>query len=111
MGWPPISWSHVFHTSSQEVLETEPIIDEIKEVFLHNKINSNVMRVGYIILAAVAESEIDKNNCLLESQSTRNAFANDKYLSNTINYPDRQYSHVHCNSGVTYTTKIGDLPV
>ena len=38
----------------------EPITDEIKEAFYFNKCNINVMRVGYTILDAAAESGIDK---------------------------------------------------
>ena len=33
MGWPTIYWAHVFQTSSQGVLQTEPITDETKEKF------------------------------------------------------------------------------
>ena len=59
MGWPPISWTHVFQTSSQEVLQMEPITDEVKENNLRNKRRSNIMRVWNTILAAEAESGID----------------------------------------------------
>ena len=53
---------------------------------------------------------IDVNGCLIDNQSTHNAFINGKYLSNTINAPDGKCLCVHCNAGVTYTNKIGDIP-
>ena len=68
------------------------------------------MHVGNTILAAAAEAGIDKNWCLLDNQSTWNAFINGKYLSNIRNAADRKYLRVHCNAGVTHTNKIGDLP-
>ena len=93
IGFPNKEWDYIpspgivfFQTSSQEVLQTEPIIDEIKESFLHNKCNDNVMSVGDTILAATAESGIDKNWCIFDNKSTCNAFINGKYLSNIINY-------------------------
>ena len=74
------------------------------------KCNVNIMRVGYTILDDESESDIDENWCLIDNQSTCNAFINWKYLSHTIYAPDGQYLCVHCNVGVTYTKKIGDLP-
>ena len=67
------------------------------------------MHVGNTILAAAAESIINENWCLLDNQSTWNAFINKKYLSNIRDAPDGQYLRVHFNSGVTYTKKVGDL--
>ena len=62
-------------------------------------------------MAAAAEDGIKKTNgCLIDNQSTCNAFINVKYMSNIINFPDRQYLCVHYNAGVTYTKNIGDLP-
>ena len=68
------------------------------------------MHVGDTILAAAVEAGIDKNWCLLDNQSTCNAFINGKYLSNIRDAPDGQYLRVHCNAGVTHTNKIGDIP-
>ena len=68
------------------------------------------MHVGNTILAAAAEAGIDENWCLLDNQSTCNAFINKKYLSNIRDAPNVQYLCVHCNSGVTHTNNIGDLP-
>ena len=62
------------------------------------------------ILAAASEARIDENWCLLDNQKTCNAFINRKYLSNVIDAPDGKYLRVHCNSGLTHTNKIGDLP-
>ena len=68
------------------------------------------MHVGNTILDAAAETGIDENWCLLDNQSTCNAFINKKYLSNIIDATDRKYIRFHCNVGVTHTNKIGDLP-
>ena len=68
------------------------------------------MHVGNTVLAAAAEDGIDENWCLLDNQSTCNAFINKKYLSNIRGDPDGKYLRVHCNAGVTHTNKIGDLP-
>ena len=68
MGLPLIFWTHVFQTSSQEVLHTEFITDETKEVFSHKKRNSNIMCMGDTILATAADVGIDENWCLLENQ-------------------------------------------
>ena len=67
------------------------------------------MYVVDTILDAATESGIDENWCLLDNQSTCNAFINGKYLSNTRNAPDRKHLHVHYNTGVTYTNTIGDI--
>ena len=68
------------------------------------------MHVGDTILVAAAEDGIDENWCLLKNQSTCNAFINKKCLSNIRDATYGQYLRVHCNSGVTHTNKIGDLP-
>ena len=88
----------------------DPIKYESQEVFSHNKFNANIIHVVNTILDAEAESGIDKNWCLLNNQSTCNAFINGKYLSNVIDDPAGKYLCVHFNSVVTYTKKIGDLP-
>ena len=51
-----------------------------------------------------------KNWCLLNNPSTCNAFINEKYLWKIVNAIDGKYLRVHCNAGVTYTKKIGELP-
>ena len=91
-------------TSTQEVPQTEPINNSVK------KGNSRIIHVSNIILAAAVEAGIDENWCLLDKQLTCNTFINEKYLSNIRDAPDGQYLCVHCNAGVTYTNKIGDLP-
>ena len=68
------------------------------------------MQVGDTILAATSEDRIDENCCILNNQSTCNTFINGKYLSNIRDAPDVQYIRVNCNTGVTNTNKIGDLP-
>ena len=92
--------------SSQEVLHTEPITDEIKQSFSHKKRNANVIPVGYNIMADAEEARIVKNWYLLDNKSTFNAFINGKSMSNVRNYRDRKYLHAHCNEVVTYTNKI-----
>ena len=72
--------------------------------------NSSIMNVGDTILAAAAEAAIDENWCLLDNQSTYNAFINGKYLSNIRDATDGKYLRLHCNAGVTHINKIGDLP-
>ena len=68
------------------------------------------MLVGGTILDYVEESVIDESCCLLENQSTCNAFINGKYLSNIGNASDGKYLCVHCNAGITYTNKFTNLP-
>ena len=68
------------------------------------------MHVGDTILAAATEARIGENWCLLNNQSTCNAFINKKYLLNIRYAPDRQYLPVHCSSGLTHTNKTVDLP-
>ena len=72
--------------------------------------DANIIHVGCTILADAAEAGIDENWCLLDNQSTCNAFINKKYLSNIIDAPNGQYICFHCNAGVIHTNKIGDLP-
>ena len=88
----------------------ETLTDKVQEVFSRNKRNAKIMCVVDTILAAKSESSIDKNWCLIDNQSTCNALINEKYLSNIEYDPDGKYLRVHCNGGVTYTNKIGDLP-
>ena len=111
MGSPTKEWGKLpftglmfCQTSTQEVRQTEPINKSVR------KGDSRIMHVGDNILAAAAEAEIDENWYLLDNQSTCNAFINKKYLSNIRDASDGEYLHVHCNSGVTHTNKIVDLP-
>ena len=57
--------------------------------------NTTIIHVGDIVLAAAAEAGIDQNWCLLDNESTCNAFINGKYLSNIIGNPDGKYILVH----------------
>ena len=68
------------------------------------------MHVVYTILAVAIEAIIDGSLCLLDNQSTCNAFIDGKYISKFRDSPGGKYPCVHCNSGVTYTNQIGDLP-
>ena len=99
-----------FQTSPQEVLQMEPIRYKSQEMFSRNKVNNNIMCVRDTILAPAEESSIDEHLLLIDNQSICNAFANGKYLWNIRDDPYRQYLRAHCNSGVTYTNKICDLP-
>ena len=72
MGIPTKEWDGLpspelmfFQTSSQEVLHMEPFTDEVQEVFLCNKHDSNIMCVGDTTLAAAVEDFIDENWCLI----------------------------------------------
>ena len=65
-----------YQTSTQEVTHAEPINNSV------NKGNASIIHVGDNILASTAEARIDENWCLLDNQSTCNAFINEKYLSN-----------------------------
>ena len=91
-------------TSTQEVPQTEPINNNMK------KGNYSIMHVGDTILDVVEEFRMNENWCLIDNQSTCNAFINRKYLSNIRDDSDGKYLRVRCNSGVTRTNKIGDLP-
>ena len=46
----------------------EPITDKVKEIFLCNKRNTNIMCVVDIILADPAEANIDENWRLIDNQ-------------------------------------------
>ena len=110
IGSPTNEWGEIpstglmfCQTSTQEDLQTKSINNSVREG------DASIMHVGDNILADAAEAVIDKNWCLLDNQSTCNAFINGKYLSNIVDAPDGQYLRVHCNSGVTHTNNIGDL--
>ena len=75
----------------------ETITDRVKEVFLCNKHNSNIILVGDTILSATSEAGIYENWCLLDNYSTCNAFFNCKYLPNIIDAPNGQYLRIHYN--------------
>ena len=90
-------------TPKQEVPQIEPTNNIVR------KVNASIMHVGDTILAAGAEARINENECLLDNQSTCNAFINEKYLSNIRDAPDGQYLCVHCNAVVTHNNKSGDL--
>ena len=66
--------------------------------------------MGDAILSDTAEAGINENRCLFDNHLTCNAFINGKYLSNIRDTPNGQYLRVHCNSGVTHTKTIGDIP-
>ena len=68
----------------------EPITDEVKEIFPHNKRNSYIIPVGDTILDAAVEAGTDETCCLLYNKSTCNAFIMVKYLSNIRYAPDGQ---------------------
>ena len=91
-------------TSTQDVRQTEPINNSVR------KGDAIIMHVGDTILDAAVEAGIDEDWCLINNQSTCNAFINEKYLSNIRDVPYGKYLCVHCNAGVTHTNKIGDLP-
>ena len=111
MGSPTDEWGELLshglmlcQTLTQEARQNQYINNSVR------KSDSSIMHVGNTILAASEEAGIDENWCLLDNQSTRNAFINGKYLSNIRYAPDGQYLHVHCNKGATHTNKIVDLP-
>ena len=117
MGIPNKEWDDLpspgimfLQTSSQEVLNMEPITDEFQGVFSRNKRNTKIMCVRDTILASSAEAGIDEDWCLLDNQSVCNAFINVKYLSKTRDDTDVKHLCFHWNSGVTYTNNIGELP-
>ena len=91
-------------TSTQEVRQTKSIENSVR------KGDAIIVHVGDTILAVVVEDRIDENWCLLNNQSTCNAFIKEKYLSNVIDAPYGIYLRVHFNAEVTHTNKIGDLP-
>ena len=111
MGSPTDEWGELpspglmlCQTSTQEARKNQYIKNSVR------KGDARIMHMGDTILDAAAEAGIDENWCLLNNQSTCNAFINKKYLSNIRDAPDGQYLRVHCNSGVTHTNKIGDIP-
>ena len=69
-----------------------------------------MMHVEDTILSAAAEAVIGENWCLLDNQSKWNTFINERYITNITNAPVIKYLYVHCNTGVTYTKTIGDIP-
>ena len=87
----------------------EPIIDKVQEVLLLNTRNTNIMHMGYTILADATESGIDENCCLIDNQSTCKAFINGKYMSSIRDPLDGKYPNIHCNTGVNYTNTIGEF--
>ena len=111
MGSPTEEWGELTshglmfcQTSTQEVQQTEPINTSVR------KDDSIIMQVGDTVMGAAAEALIDENWCLLDNQSTCNAFINRKYPSNIRDAPNEQYLRVHCNAGVTHTNNIGYIP-
>ena len=94
----------VFETSNQEVKQNESINNSVR------KVDTSIIHVGDAILDTAAEAGIDENYYLLNNQSTCSAFINKKYLTKIRDAPDGQYIRLHCNSGVTYTNKIGEPP-
>ena len=86
------------------------ITDKVQEFLSRNKRNSNIIHLVDNILADAAEAIIDENWCHIDNKLACNPLINGKYLSNIRDAPERQYIRVHCNEGVTYTNKIGDLP-
>ena len=98
MGSPTEEWGELpspglmsYQTLTQEDIQTEYINNIVR------KVDASTMHMGDTILAAAAEAGIDENWCLLDNQSTCNAFMNKKYLSNIRDVPDGQYLRVHCN--------------
>ena len=65
MGIPTKEWDDLQYpglmfcqTSSQEVLQMEPIIDKFQEVLSRKKCNANIMRLRDTILATGSEAGI-----------------------------------------------------
>ena len=80
MGSPTEEWGELpppglmfYQTSTQESRQTNYINNSVR------KGDARIMHVGDTILAAAAEAGIDENWCLLDNQSTCNAFINGKY--------------------------------
>ena len=110
MGWPPISCTHVFTYLIKISIADGTYHWWIQRFVLRNKHNVNIMRVGYTNMDAATEAVINKNWCRLDNKSTCNDLINGEYMSNIRDAPDGQYLCVHCNTVVTYTTNIWDLP-
>ena len=89
LGKLPSTGLMFFQTSIQEVRQTEPISNSVR------KGDTRIIHVGNTILDAAVEARIDENWCLLNNQSTCNAFINEKYLSNIRDAPNGQYIRVH----------------
>ena len=111
MVWPPTSWTHVFPDLITRILADVNHRWWIQGKNSRKKRNDIILHVGDTILAAAEEASIDESWCLLNNQSTFNAFINGKYISKIIDAPDGKYLRVHCNAGVTYTNNIVDLHV
>jgi hypothetical protein len=56
-----------------------------------------------------APGSINKDWCLLDSQSTCNVFVNPRYLTNIRMAPGGQEMHIHCNAGTVICRTIGEL--
>ena len=77
MGSPTDEWGELSSTglifcktSTQEARQNQSINNSVR------KGDSIIMHVGNTILSAAAEAGIDENECLLDNQSTCNAFIN-----------------------------------
>ena len=103
-GKPPSPGLMFCQTSTQEVPQTEPINNSVREG------NASIIHVVDTFLADTAEAVIDENWCLLDNQLTYNAFTNLKKISNIRDATYGKYIRVHCNSVMAHTNKIGDLP-
>ena len=88
----------------------DTITDKFQEVLLYNKRNGNIICVGDTILDTATEAGIGENWCLIDNQSTCNAFTNGNYLPKIRDASGGQYICFHCNVGVTYTNNIDDFP-
>ena len=89
MGYPTEEWGKLqspgvmfCQTSTQEARQTKSISNIVR------KGDARIIHAGNTILAAASEAGIDENWCLLDNQSTCNAFINGKYLSNIRDAPD-----------------------
>ena len=92
MGQSTISCPHFLPKLNSRGPKNEPINNSVR------KGDASIIHVVNTILAAAAEVGIDENWCLLNNQSTYNAFINKNYLSNIRDAPDRQYLRVHCKA-------------
>ena len=79
MGSPTNEWGELpfpglifYQTSTQEARQNQYINNSVR------KGDAKIMHVGNTILATAAEAGIDENWCLLDNQSTCNAFINVK---------------------------------
>ena len=99
MGSPTDEWGELAspglmfcQTSTQEARKNQSINNIVSNG------DASIMHVGDTILDAAAEARIDENMCLLDNQSTCNAFINGKYFSKIRDAPDGQYLRVHFNA-------------